>query len=538
MPIDFEYIVVGSGASGAIAAKTLVEEGVMVGMLDIGVEDEVYKKKIPTSDFISIRKEDTQQHHYFLGDGFEGIPWETTRVGSQLTPPRNFLTRWSEKLLPIQSNTFQPLESLAKGGLGGGWGLGCFVFSKKELAAVGLPSSEMEASYQKVVSYIGVSGAKDDAAPYCLQGLKDIQKATTIGDNAKGILEAYKKNKTTLNKKNVYVGRSGLALLTADKEGRKATQYNDMGFWSDGNKSAYRSWMTIDELLKHPNFSYHKNCYVLTFKETNTGVAVFVKRTDTNEEQIFRCKKLVLAPGVLNSGRIVSRSFQYKKERLPLLCNPYTYMPCVQWRRLGKMMEEKSISFSQLMVFIDENEDNFDVGMASLFSYRSLLLFKLIKETPLNFADSRILMQFLHSSFTIAGIHHPERPSVSKFIQLSKDDKSFSGDFLNIEYQLSDQELDSNMEREKKIRKVLKKLGCMPLKTIQTPMGASVHYGGTLPFDDRGALFTISSSGKLGGTKNVFVADGSGFRYLPAKGLTLTLMANAHRVAKNALKNE
>jgi hypothetical protein len=27
------------------------------------------------------------------------------------------------------------------------------------------------------------------------------------------------------------------------------------------------------------------------------------------------------------------------------------------------------------------------------------------------------------------------------------------------------------------------------------------------------------------------VADGSGFRYLPANGPTLTLMANAHRVA-------
>ena len=32
-----------------------------------------------------------------------------------------------------------------------------------------------------------------------------------------------------------------------------------------------------------------------------------------------------------------------------------------------------------------------------------------------------------------------------------------------------------------------------------------------------------------------FVADGSGFRSLPAKGLTFTLMANAHRVAREAL---
>jgi hypothetical protein len=30
----------------------------------------------------------------------------------------------------------------------------------------------------------------------------------------------------------------------------------------------------------------------------------------------------------------------------------------------------------------------------------------------------------------------------------------------------------------------------------------------------------------------VFVADGSGFRYLPANGHTFTLMANAHVVAQ------
>ena len=42
---------------------------------------------------------------------------------------------------------------------------------------------------------------------------------------------------------------------------------------------------------------------------------------------------------------------------------------------------------------------------------------------------------------------------------------------------------------------------------------------------------TIDVPGTLHGTREVFVADGSAFRYLPAKGLTFTLMANADRVA-------
>ncbi|MDY8138643.1 hypothetical protein [Aquimarina sp. 2201CG5-10] len=538
MQLDYDYIVVGSGATGAIAAKKLVDEGLQVGMLDIGIEDKVYKDLIPNSDFTTTRKEDKKQHQYFLGNEFEGIPWETTRVGSQLTPPRSFLTRFVEKLMPFRSESFQPMESGAKGGLGGGWGLGCYVFSKPELEALGLEESEMLPAYQSVASYIGISGQEDDGTPYTLRNLKDIQPATRIEDNLKGISNSYHKKKSRLNKKNIFLGRSGLALLTEDINNRSAIKYQDMGFWSDTNKSAYRSWITIDELIKTSNFTYHNNCLVLKFKETKDGIQVWVKRTDTDKEQIFKCKRLILSPGVLATARIVIRSFDYKKEKLPIICNPYSYIPCLQWRRLGKKIEQHKTSFAQLVLYLDEHKNNFDVGMAALFSYRSLLLFKLIKETPLNFADARIIMQFLHSSFTIAGIHHPDRGTEQKYISLKKDPDSYTGDVLTGEYVLSDEELKINLDREKKIRKALKSLGCFPLKTIRTPLGGSIHYGGTLPFDESGKPFTIAKSGKLGGTDNVYVADGSGFKYLPAKGLTLTLMANAYRVAKNVIEDE
>ncbi|WP_299246644.1 hypothetical protein [uncultured Aquimarina sp.] len=538
MQLNYDYIVVGSGASGAIAAKKLVDEGVNVAVLDIGLKDEYYHNLIPNDDFETIRKKDKQQYVYFLGKDYEGISWDSNRVGSQLTPPRNFLNKFADKLIPFGSETFHPLESLARGGLGGGWGLGCFTFSKPELEAVGLNEKEMLSAYQSVVSYIGVSGANDDATPYSLGDLKDIQNPPNIEENLKGIQQSYEKHKKNLNKKGVFVGRSGLALLTKDKPGRLATKYRDMGFWSDTNKSAYRSWITVDELLSKPNFSYHEKCVVLRFYEKDNSVKVVVKRTDTNELQVFSCKKLILAAGVLGTSRIAIRSFDYKKNKLPILSNPYSYVPCLQWRRLGKKVEQYKISFSQLTLYLDENRNNFDVGVASLFSYRSLLLFKLIKESPMNFADSRILMQFLQSSFTIAGIHHPERRSPNKFIQLEKDSNSFTGDVLKGSYELSEDELKTNSDRERKICQVLKKLGCFPLKTIPTPYGASIHYGGSMSFDDSGEFFTISKSGKLGGTKNVYVADSSGFGYLPAKGVTLTLMANAYRVAKKSLKNE
>lgn len=537
MQLKYDYIIVGSGATGAIAAHALAEEGVNVAVLDVGVEDEKYKNIIPDKDFISIRKEDDNQKSYFLGKEYEGIPWQTSKVGSQLTPPRNFLTQLTEKFIPFESDSFKPMESMAKGGLGGGWGLGCYEFSKPELDAIGLKEPEILKAYEAVASHIGISGDKDDAAPYTIRDLQNVLPVSELENNLNGIFSSYKKQKSSLNKKGIYVGRTPLALLTKNKDNRSAVQYKDMDFWSDKDKSAYRSWMTIEALSGNSNFAYHKNCLVLKFKEHENGVDVIVKRTDTNEEQIFTCKKLILSPGVLGTARIVIRSFDYAKEQLPVICNPYCYIPCLQWRMLGKEIQQHKTGFGQLMMFLDENKSNFDVGSVALYSYRSLLLFKLIKETPLNYADARIIMQYLQSSFTIAGVHHPEKSSPTKFVRMKKNAETFTGDILTGQYILSDQEILANENREKKIKSALKALGCKPLKTVYTPHGGSIHYAGTLPFSESGEKFTIHSNGKLAGTKNVFVADGSGFNYLPAKGLTFTLMANAYNVAKNVLKN-
>jgi hypothetical protein len=419
----------------------------------------------------------------------------------------------------------------------GGWSAGCFLFSKAELNAIGLNEAEMLDAYETVAARIGISGAKDDGTPYCLRDLENFQPATEMDNNLDRIYNSYVRKKNTLNGKGAFIGRLGLAVLTRDMKGRKAIQYKDMDYWSDKDRSAYRSWMTIDELSAKPNFFYHDRCLVLKFSEDETGINVHVLRTDTKERQVFRAKKLFLSPGVLGTARIVIRSFDYTIDTLPFMCNPYCYMPCLQWRILAAETQQMKTSFGQLMIALDENGNNFDVAIAALFSYRSLLLFKLIKETPLNFSDGRIIMQYLQSAFTIAGIHHPEKPSSSKFIQMKRTSATLTGDMLTGQYILSDEEQHVHSIREKKFRWALCKLGCWPLRTIYTPPGGSIHYAGTLPFDDSGKPFTINKKGLLAGTRNVYVADGSGFRYLPAKGLTLSLMANAHNVAKNALKN-
>jgi hypothetical protein len=154
----------------------------------------------------------------------------------------------------------------------------------------------------------------------------------------------------------------------------------------------------------------------------------------------------------------------------------------------------------------------------------------------LNFADGRAIMQYLQSSVIIAGIHHPDSASTSKFLELGEDHNSITHDKLHVHYSMSSDETYRTNRRERSYMSALRTLRCFPIKRVYPGFGSSIHYGGTLPYNREDVPYTLAPNGRLHGTRNVHVADGSGLRYLPAKGVTFSLMANAHLVAKNALK--
>jgi len=530
--MQWDMIVVGSGCTGAMAAQTLVERGFKVLMVDGGVKDDLYKTLLPETDFLTARQTDKQQHRYFLGDKFEGIPFGHVKAGEHLTPPRKFMTQLTSQKIPLQSSTFSPIESLAYGGLGNGWGLGCCVFSAAELKACGLPVAEMNEAYEVVGKRIGISGTKDDTANYTAASISSLQPSIGFDSVGKNLLENYEQKKAILNRKGFYVGRPSLALITTPTGDRMPYQYKDFDFYSDKDKSAYRPWITVDKLKTQANFAYKSGWVVESFEETPDGVIVHARKVSDCSTQSFRCKKLVLGSGVLGTTRIVLRSANALSQRLPLLSNPFSYLACSQPFLLGKDVDPYKIGFAQLSMFLDEDGTNSYVPMGSIYSYRAMLLFHLLKESPLDVKTAHLFLQFMMPSFTIMGLFHPERYSAQKYVHLEKDNSTFSGDKLHVNYVPTASE-DAQVKRNEKLfGEALRSLNCYVLRNIAPGHGASIHYGGTLPFSAIEKPFHLLPDGRLSGNKSVYVADGSGFTFLPGKGLTFSLMANAHLVAR------
>jgi len=529
-----DVIVVGSGTSAVHSVWSLVEAGFRVTMLDVGNEDAGYARLIPSRPFSEIRRTDRQQHRYFLGDDFEGIQLGPVGVGPQIVPPRQFVFRDVDKLTPIVSPGFTALETLALGGLGGVWGAVCFPFRDNELIKCALAPEEMHPHYSTIARRIGVAACTDDLQPVS-GSLEAVLPPLEIDSNAEIILLRYRRQRKAFQRAGIFMGRPFMAVLTEPLNGRLAQPYHDMDFWSNTGGNVYRPDLTVRELQRYANFSYLRPYLCESFHEDHAGkVVVCVTSLEDSKKETFVTRRLILAAGALGTARIVLRSLNKYDVPVPIMCNTHTYVPCVLFPSLGKQQKDRCHSLAQVTMIYDPTGDCEHLVQAQLYSYRSLLLFRLLKESPLSYRESLRIMRDLMPSVVIWVIQHEDYQSPDKCCVLRRARDS-EKDLLEISYKPSKEMLQRQQKHEKAMIRYMRKLGCWPLKLVRPGHGSSVHYAGQFPITREDKPLTTEPSGRLRGTQSVYLADGATLAYLPAKGPTFTLMANADRIGKQVL---
>jgi choline dehydrogenase-like flavoprotein len=518
---DADVIVVGSGASAVNAAMPLIEAGRAVRMLDVGNAGDRYP--MPDGPFEQVRRTDPEQHRYLLGDHFEGIAFDDTGIKAHLTPPRQFVAEDANRLQPVASTSFFPLHSLAVGGLGGAWGAGAPCFVESDFAGFPIGFADLAPHYEAVASRIGINGTRDDLWPFLGQ-LAALQPAVEIDHNGATILGRYERARRKANGRALYLGRPRLAMLTQPLRGRSANQLWDTDFWSDAGRSVYRPRWTVDELRASSRFELITRKLVVDFVERDGWVEVTARDVDTNQLETHRARTLVLGAGTLGSTRVAMRSLAPRGARVPIVCNPHTYMPLLNLNQLGKPISEARHSLAQAcMVYApDGHERPFTVG--HIYSYRSLLMFRLMKDAPLPHREGLEILRHLSPNFAVMILQHADAPTPAKYCELD-------GDKFTVEYASSASEKAANLAVESAIAKALLRVRCIKLRAQHTAHATSTHFAGTLPMTDRDEPLTTDRDGKLRGTRAVYVVDGSVFPALPSKGLTFTMMANANRIA-------
>lgn len=521
---DADVIIIGSGPAGVHAALPLVQAGVRVLMIDGGKEGSALLETAPALRFDEMRRTRNDQWKWFLGGDFSGIPirgLEGGLGGGMVSGNRRYVIDGTSKSLPLHLENAQVIQSLAKGGLGAAWGATSAFLSAENLRAMGLPPEEMEKHYDAISVEIGISG---------LQGRTNIQPALKLDHHARRFLDRSKRKKEWFTEHHLNLIQPHAAVLTEDLKDRKKQSYRDMDYWSDPERSVYRPHHTLEKLITHKNFTYLPSRIVTHIQENANEVSVHSQNLESMEkETIHSAKKVICCAGTVNTARILLKSFALYDVPISFVGKPHVFSAMLHTSMIGNPGDIDRFSLCQMLLIDEEKRHGMGAGCAQLYSYRSLQLFRLLSALPLPVPMALRLASMLAPALVIADIRFPAFPHAANTLKLTQNG-------VHIQMSVTEDEKSLREKSLKRIHAGLKKLGLMNLKTLTLPEASSSHYAGTVPTEKESHLpLSVDENGKLHRSQSIFVADGSVFRSLSPLPHTLTIMANARRVADGVL---
>ena len=531
-------IVVGSGASGVHFALSLLEKGYKVTMLDVGYQKEDVLH--PNDNINDLKSNLHDPVSYFLGKNFEAfIPPDNNSEYYGIPPSKNHVFCEPPRF-SFSSNGFSPLFSFARGGLAETWTGGSYPLNEIELNDFPFSYSEIEPFYEKVADRIGISGAKDDLESF-YPFHNYIMPGHDLDPNSRFLLSKYSsKNKYFNEKYNFYMGRSRVALLTQDKNNRKSCNSRGRCLWGCPGDSFYTPSITLEKCKSHTNFNYIPDMHVRYFKynSENHISGVVAKSIKTNEEHEYSLDKLVLAAGTLSSSNIFLESIYRKTNEIVklngLMDNRQILVPFINLRMIGKPTKLDYYQYHQLAICIgsDNLKDNIH---GQITTCKAAMIHPIIKSVPCDYKTALYIFNIFHSALGIINVNFSDSRRNENFLSLETSENS-NEPRLTICYQPRSNEHPKIVRTIRTLKKALLRLSCVvaPFMTHTRPMGASVHYSGTIPMSEEKIPFTTSKYCQSHDFRNLYFVDGTTFPFLPAKNLTFTLMANSIRVAENA----
>jgi choline dehydrogenase-like flavoprotein len=540
VPPSDPILVVGSGASGVHFAQTALEMGHRVTMLDVGYDAPAAVHAGETVNGLKERLDDPVD--YFLGERFESLILPGSRKEYYGFPPSKSYVFKPVPGRSVRSNGFAPLVSHAKGGLAQAWTAGCYPLTDGELGPFPFSLEELTPFYAEIARRIGISGRADDLSPF-FPDHGNIQTPLILDEASEQLMSRYGARREELNSKlGFFMGQARLATASEAHSDRQACAYLGRCLWGCPRGALYTPSMTLKRCAEFPGFQYRPGFCVkhFVYNDANVVTGVLAENLSTRETERLPAPMLVLAAGSLATSRIVLESLYLsggRQELSGLMDNRQVLMPFINLRRLGRTIQAESYQYHQLAIGVP-GATPMDYVHAPVTTLNTALIHPILQSVPLGARASLALFRDIHAALGLININFADFRRDENRIGLDIDaNGGVKG--IEIHYRSREDERQAVDPVIRRFRRFLKKLGCYapPPMTRWRPMGASVHYAGTLPMLESGGALTTDRTGRCRPFGNLIIADAASFPVLPAKNLTFTLMANATRIAHELLSS-
>ena len=531
--------VVGSGPAGVAAASVLLEAGHAVDVFDGG--------RVPEPEASALREQVAQEvragarptpatyrrlHWAGRSNGLaSALGGVFKEVLGRPSPSRMRKRLWGSDFTFSGTEVDAPIggidiaQSLAVGGLSNAWGAACYRFRNSDIEAWPIDRRALDPWYHRAEEMLGISpGAGDGGAadPYA-----DGDAGPTVPPDGRAddLYELWNRHRDALGAAGL---RAGPARLAIDETAGSATSCRRCGLCLYGCPigSIWTARQALSDLrLASPQLAVRHGALVQSLRPAADGVTLAWTQDGVAGSGAYAA--VFLAAGPLATARIVARSTGAFGKAMPLLDSDVYVIPF----RLTtpRLFPDGGIALSRGVLALEPEEPGEAAAHLQLYAASPGLLGSagnLAMLIPQNLRD-RLLRRIV-----VGMLFFDSRESRQLEADLRR--ASTAADLVHV------RNAGPSRTRQR-VRRILRRIkahrdfvGLRPLLglAIGMPAGASFHLGGTLPMRDgsAGALET-DTAGAITGLPNCYAVDASVFPTMPAQNPTLSIMANAMRVA-------
>ncbi len=503
---DADFIIIGSGPAGVSAAFPLVQAGAVVRMIDGAHSEE---------------RSDSSGWQRMLGAQLEALLPEDGLSPKLRTPVARRIVHEFERAYDVRDDEFVAIGAISRGGLSRIWGGFVCEFDAIDLQGWPFSIEDLRPFYKTVTERIGVCGSADDDMANFYGGSGALLPPLPLGPSAARLRERYHSG---LRRPEFALGLARNAILTVDRNGRKACNLSGDCLWGCPRGAIYDSRIDLAQLQRHRSFQIVDGALATRLVGAGNGWEVWTK-----DGRRFGAHKIVIAAGTLATAILIAPLLPNAISELRLLNNPVVAMPLFLPEMLGRSAPGEGYSLAQLGYRLLYGAAMNEYITGGIYQIDSLPISSFVEHLPFSRRAGVEFFMAVRSALLVATAYFPGIYSDNK-IRLERKCDEMS---VVIRGGFSPELPTKVSEVTRQLRKIWRGLGAWMLRRpLVATSGTDAHLAGPFPMGYQGTCGT-SAFGELNVAPGVFVTGGAAFPSLPSKYLTLTIMANAERIGRH-----
>jgi choline dehydrogenase-like flavoprotein len=538
-------VVIGSGPAGVAAARALCDAGRRVTVVDAGGRIEAGKMDV--FDALG-RTEPGEWPAELAARARESFPVGLKHVPLKPSYGSLFPYALDDPDLPVKSENAETLPSLACGGLSNSWGASVLPYRAEDIEDWPVSIEELAPHYEAVQRFMPVAAEADELSGR-IPLYADSPGVLKRGPQAEMVLARLRRRAPALRDAGFTFGASRLAVATAGDDPSRC-RHGGLCLHGCPYGSIYNANRTLDELVRAGKVEYRGGLYVDRLSETAEAVKIdFHRRAGAGghggrgetadprdaggrgERGEMSAARVFVACGAISSTRLVFESLGRPRFDRSLKDSQYFVVPVLTARAAPVSVKTQGNTLAQVFIELEDEEISKYTVHLQLYGYNDILLAALAGKLPLKpSAVERLFRPLLGRLVVIQGyLHSADSPGLT-----------LSGDGRGVRLIG-----DDTAEAAARVKRVVwrlaasaRLLGMAPLPGLtQTGRpGKGNHLGGAFPMRSNPGELETDTLGRLPGTQRIHIVDAAVFPSFPATTVTISVMANAHRIAAGAAR--